>query len=116
MKNRTSLDELIRNAEMKVVSRDAYIEKTISDIMHTPLCDFIDRGCEGTGSNDTILRILNILQLPQNYIETCTFKDMIFVLALYYNATDMELSRMAGNAVTYLANLAINNSQHLYER
>lgn len=110
-----SINKLISNAEEGVISREVYIEKIIQDMMNAPLNDFVNRGPDSTGSSDTLMDILNELKLPEKYLDAA-FKDLIFVMFEYYHLEELEQGRMARNALVLLANLAINNSNHVYER
>ncbi len=83
--------------------------------MNCPLTDFVDRDADRSCNNYTIMKILNILKLPDKFMNV-TFRDLIFVIFQYSLLKDTEQSKLADEALENLANLIINNNYFLYER
>ncbi len=108
------LDQLIENARNGIISRERYIEKMLEGIADATLYYFVNRGFGQSEQCNTIKRIINNLKLPEEWIDTHTYKDLVLVVYQYYTSGDREKFDLALDALLWLSDIAVDNFYHMY--
>ena len=108
------LNQLMENAKNGIISREIYIEKTLKSIADATLYYFANRGFGQPDQCNTIKQIINRLNLPAQWIDTHTYKDLVLVVYQYYESGDQEKNNIALDVLLWLAKIAADNYYHRY--